>query len=89
MMGIDILEKEEINTYREGSDHELLMDIRNGKYLDNNSQFNDDFFELHEYYKSRFDYAVKNTSLPASPNYKEAEELLIEINKGGLDIESA
>ena len=89
MMGIDILEKEEINTYRDGNDHELLMDIRNGKYLDSNSQFNEDFFELHEYYKSRFDYAVKHTSLPTSPNYKEAEELLIEINKEGLNIESA
>lgn len=89
MLGIDIMEKEEINTYREGSDHELLMNIRNGKYLDSNSQFNEAFFELHEYYKSRFDYAVKNTSLPVSPNYKAAEALLVEINKEGLDIESA
>ena len=31
MMAIDILEKVEINTYRE-NEHNMLMDIRNGKY---------------------------------------------------------
>ena len=33
MMCIDILEKEEIITYRE-AEHDLLMDIRNGKFID-------------------------------------------------------
>lgn len=32
MMAIDILEKKEIITYRE-KEHDLLMDVRNGKYL--------------------------------------------------------
>ena len=35
MMCIDILEKEEIVTYRE-KEHDLLMNIRNGEYLDEN-----------------------------------------------------
>ena len=37
MMCIDILEKEEIITYR-SDEHDLLMSIRNGKYLDENGQ---------------------------------------------------
>ena len=37
MMCLDILEKERIITYRE-VEHDLLMDIRNGKYLDDNDQ---------------------------------------------------
>lgn len=35
MMCLDILEKEQIVTYRE-KEHDLLMDIRNGRYLDEN-----------------------------------------------------
>ena len=37
MMCLDILEKGEINTYRD-KEYNLLMDIRNGKYLDENRQ---------------------------------------------------
>lgn len=84
MMGIDILEKEQIITYREGNDHEILMDIRNGKYLTEDGQFDEYFDELLEYYKSRFDYASKNTSLPDKPDYARAEELLMSINKISL-----
>ena len=36
-MCFDILEKGKIVTYRE-NEHNLLMDIRNGEYLDDNSQ---------------------------------------------------
>lgn len=42
-MCLDILEHEEIITYRE-KDLGLLMDIRNGKYLDSNNQPTNDFF---------------------------------------------
>lgn len=84
MMGIDILEKEEINTYRDGKDHALLMSIRNGEYMDNEGKFNSEFYELLEYYKSRFDYAKDNTSLPDKPNMKCIEELLISINEYSL-----
>ena len=49
MMCIDILEKEEIITYREDG-HGLLMDIRNGKYLDENRQPSSAFYELLDEY---------------------------------------
>jgi len=45
LMCFDILEKEEIITYRE-NDLELLMSIRNGDYLDSNYQPTSEFYEL-------------------------------------------
>lgn len=83
MMCIDILEKEEIITYRE-DEHDLLMEIRNGKYLDNNEQPTSDFYELLDEWQKRFEYAKENTSLPEKPDYKKVEELLIYINEETL-----
>ena len=51
MMCIDILEKEEIVTYRE-KERDLLMSIRNGEYLDENRQPIPEFYDLlNEYEK--------------------------------------
>lgn len=83
MMCIDILEKEEVITYRE-VEHELLMEIRKGKFLDGNNQPTNDFYDLLNEWEKRFEYAKKNTSLPEKPDYKKAEELLIYLNEMGL-----
>ena len=45
MMCLDILEKEQIITYRE-AEHNLLMDIRNGKYLNSNDKPIPEFYEM-------------------------------------------
>ena len=84
MMEIDILEKEEIITYREGKDHDLLMSIRNGNFLTPQGLFGKSFDDLLNDYKKKFDYAAENTSLPDMPNMKDAEELLITINEYSL-----
>ena len=65
MMCIDILEKEEIVTYRE-KERDLLMSIRNGEYLDGNRQPIPEFYDLLNEYEKRFEYAKNNTSLPES-----------------------
>lgn len=87
MMCLDILEKERIITYRE-DEHDLLMDIRNGKYLDSNDQPIPEFFEMVNDYEKRLDYAKKNTSLPDNPNYKAINEFVASVNervvKGGI-----
>lgn len=80
MMCIDILEKEEIITRRD-AEHDLLMDIRNGKYLDSNRQPTSEFYDILNEYEKRFEYAKNNTSLPDKPNYKEIEEIQITANK--------
>ena len=80
MMVIDILEKEEIITYRE-DEHDLLMKIRNGEFLDENRQPKDEFYDILNEYERRFEYAQENTSLPDKPNYKEIEEFKIYVNE--------
>ncbi len=80
MMCIDILEKEEIITYRE-NEHDLLMSIRNGEYLDSNRQPTAEFYDLLNEYEKRFDYAKKNTSLSAVPDYKRIDEFKMYVNE--------
>ena len=45
MMALDILEKGEIHTYRE-KEHNLLMDIRSGKYQKEDGTFHESFYEM-------------------------------------------
>lgn len=80
MMCIDILEKEEIITYRK-EEHELLMNIRNGAYLDQNRQPTDAFYDLLNEYEKRFDYAKNHTSLPNVPDYKKINEFKMYVNE--------
>lgn len=80
MMCLDILEKEKIITYRE-NEHDLLMDIRNGKFLDSNDQPIPEFFEMVDEYEKRLEYAKQNTNLPNNPNYKEINEFVASVNE--------
>ena len=80
MMCIDILEKEEIIAYRE-AERDLLMDIRNGKFIDSNNQPTSAFNDLLNEYEKRFDYAKLNTNLPDSPDYKKINEFVMSVNE--------
>ena len=80
MMAIDILEKEEIITYRE-KEHDLLMSIRNGEWLDENRQPTSAFYDLVNEYEKRFEYARNNTSLPDLPDYKRINEFKMYVNE--------
>lgn len=79
LMCIDILEKEEIITYRE-ADLDYLMDIRNGKYLDGDGHPISSFYDIIDEFEARMEYAAKNTSLPDKPDYRMIRELKYEIN---------
>ena len=79
-MCFDILECHEINTYRE-KEHDLLMDIRNGKYLDENRQPIPEFFEMVDELEKRLDYDKANTDLPANPDYKRINEFVMDVNE--------
>lgn len=80
MMCIDILEKEEVITYRE-KEHDLLMNVRNGEYLDSNRQPIEEFYDLVNEYEKRFEYAKNNTSLPDLPDYKRINEFKMSVNE--------
>lgn len=80
LMCIDILEKEEIITYRE-ADLEYLLSIRYGKFLDEHGHPINGFYDIVNEFEQRMNYAAENTSLPEKPNYKAINELRMTINE--------
>ena len=80
MMCLDILEHEKIVTYRE-KEHELLMDIRNGKFLDKDRQPIPEFYEMVDDYEKKLEYAKNNTNLPDNPDYKRINEFVASVNE--------
>jgi predicted nucleotidyltransferase len=80
LMCIDILEKEEIITYRE-ADLEYLLSIRYGKFLDENGHPIEGFYDIINEFERRMNYAAENTSLPEKPNYKAINEFRMAINE--------
>ena len=80
LMCIDILEKEEIITYRE-NDLEYLLSIRYGKFLDENGQPIEGFYDIINEFEKRMNYAAENTSLPEKPNHKRIKEFQMSINE--------
>ncbi len=83
LMVFDILEKEEIITYRKDN-ISLLMKIRNGEYYKEDGTYHQEFFDMIEEYEKRLDYAAKNTNLPSKPNFKSIEEMVMGINLSKL-----
>lgn len=79
-MCFDILEKEEINTYRE-KEYDLLMSIRNGDFVDGNSQPTKEFYEMLDELEKRMEYAKANTSLPEKANMKRINEFVMSVNE--------
>lgn len=80
MMALDILEKGEIITYRE-KEHDLLMDIRFGKYQKEDGTFQESFYEMLSDFEKRLHYAAENTDLPEEPDMKKVQDLVMTINE--------
>ena len=78
--GIDILEKGDIITYRE-KEHDLLMDIRNGKFMKADGTYNSGFYDLVNELFKRFTYAAENTNLPEEADKKAIQEMMMCFNR--------
>lgn len=81
MNAIDLLVKGEFSAYQSGERQKLLMEIRNNKYLDDNSQPTSEFNDLLNEYKKQFDYAKKNNILQEFPDYKRIDEFKMYVNE--------
>jgi len=79
LMCFDILEKGEIITYRE-KEHDFLMDIRNGKYLDDEDHPVAEFYDIVDDLENKLQYWKEHTSLPANPDYDRINKFLAEAN---------
>lgn len=80
MMAIDILEKEEIITYRK-DEHELLMKIRRGEFQKEDGTYRVEFYEILADYEKRLHEAAENTSLPDEPDYERVQEFVMSVNE--------
>lgn len=80
LMAFDILENEEIVTYRE-KEHDFLMDVRRGKFMKEDGTYDESFFDIVNDYEKRLKYDSENTSLPDSPNLSHIEEFVMDVNR--------
>lgn len=80
LMAFDILEKGEIHTYRK-QDLPFLMEIRNGKFLDENQQPTEEFSEFLDELQKRLDYAKENTDLPEVPDAKQIDDFVASVHE--------
>ncbi|MGI6011044.1 MAG: DNA polymerase beta superfamily protein [Ruminococcus sp.] len=80
MMGIDILEKGEIRTFRE-EEHDLLMKVRNGKFQREDGTFRDEFYDIVQEYERNMEYAAKHTCLPQEPDMEMVQDYVMSVNE--------
>ena len=77
---IDIFEKEDIITYRE-KEHNILMNVRNGYYMNEDGTYKSEFFDILNELKKRLDYDKENTNLKKNPDYSKIQDFVIKVNK--------
>lgn len=76
MMCEDILLEGKVITYRE-KEHDLLMDIRNGKYLAEDGKPTKEFFDIVHEYEARLDRAKERSVLPPEPDIERIERFMM------------
>ena len=79
LMCFDILEDGKIIIYRK-KDHDFLMDIRDGKYLDENKQPTKEFYDIVDEMENKLEYLKEHSPLPDNPDYKRINEFLYNAN---------
>ena len=80
LMCFDILDNHEINTYRE-KDHDFLMSIRNGDYLDENRQPTKEFFDIVTDLEVKLQESKLKTTLPDLPDYNRINKFVMKVNE--------
>lgn len=80
LMCFDILDNGEIVTYRE-KDHNFLMSIRNGDYLDENDKPTEEFFNIVDELESQLEMKKNSTMLPEIPDMKRIEKFVMSVNE--------
>lgn len=84
MMGIDILEKGEINTNR-ADDLDLLMKIRNGGFQREDRTFQPEFYDIIDDYEGRLERAARDSILPVMPDMERVEAFVESVNRKAIE----
>jgi len=80
MTVIDILEKHTVITCRQ-EDLPLLMKIRNGGFMLEDSTMSPEFYEILDQYEHRFQEAAESTTLPDNPDMTKVGRFMEKINR--------
>ena len=80
LMCFDIVEKGEINTYR-ADEHEYLMAIRNGKYIDENNQVDPEFFKIVDELEEHLEHDKELNFLPDQPDFERINAFVMDVNE--------
>lgn len=80
LMCFDILEYGEIITYRE-KDHDFLMSIRSGDYLDKNNQPTKEFYKIVDDLEKRLELLSSKTTLPERVDEKRINDFVMSVNE--------
>jgi predicted nucleotidyltransferase len=80
LMCFDILEGKEISTYRE-KEHDFLMSIRSGIYLDENEQPTPEFMEMVDEYENKLQLLTTTTLLPDLPDYDKINKIVMDVHE--------
>ena len=62
-------------------DHDLLMDIRNGKYMGDDKQMTPQFFQMVNDLEMEMDQAFANTTLPDKPDMQKINTIICSVNE--------
>lgn len=80
LMAIDLLEMEQIITYRE-KNLDLLMSIRRGEFCSSDGAYKKEFWQLVSELDHRLEVAKRKTHLPPEPPIAEIERFVMSVNE--------
>ena len=86
MMGIDILERGEINTRRRGKELDLLLRIRSGGFLKEDGIFDREFYDILGEYEARLERAARESALPDNPDMERVEAFVESVNRRAIEV---
>lgn len=78
-MCLDLIETGKVVTYRE-KDHDLLMDIRKGKYMTPDGNMSDEFYTMVDELEAKCKVALETTKLPKRADMNKIEAWLMSVN---------
>ena len=79
IMGIELLRDAKITTYRE-AEHDFFMDIRAGKYLDENNLPTKEFREMLDEWEFQLEDAAAHSPLPEKPDWDRINRFRASVN---------
>lgn len=79
IMGIELLREAKIKTYRD-AEHDFFMDVRAGKYLDENNLPTKEFREMLAEWEFQLEDAAAHSPLPDQPDWDRINRFKAEVN---------